>query len=100
MPRDKAWKPFSRLRDCAAAGSGVVMATHDARAVARADTVLHLHRGVLSGTRDVGQTHSTAIDPLGRIQLPDHVLPLFPEGRAVVTVHDGHVELHPPGEGS
>jgi putative ABC transport system ATP-binding protein len=84
------------LRTCARAGSGVVVATHDARAIAYADTVLHLRRGVLSGTRDAGRAHSTAIDPLGRIQLPDDALPLFPDGRAVVVLRDGVVELHPP----
>jgi putative ABC transport system ATP-binding protein len=97
---DTADLVLAHLRACAAAGSGVVVATHDARAIARADTVLHLRRGVLSGTRDAGREHSTAIDQLGRIQLPEDALPLFPDGRAVVTVRDGHVELHPPGEDS
>ena len=95
---DTADLVLAHLRACAGAGSGVVVATHDARVIERADTVLHLRRGVLSGTRDAGREHSTAIDPLGRIQLPEDALPLFPDGRAVVTVRDGHVELHPPGD--
>jgi putative ABC transport system ATP-binding protein len=89
---------LSCLRRCADAGSGVVMATHDTRAVARADTVLDLRRGVLSGTRDAGRARQTAIDPLGRVQLPDEALPLFPDGRAVFVVRDHHLEMHPPGD--
>ncbi|GIJ59239.1 ABC transporter ATP-binding protein [Virgisporangium aurantiacum] len=91
---------LSRLRQCADAGTGVVLATHDARAVARADTVLHLRRGVLSGTRDAGRAQETAIDPLGRVQIPDEALPMFPDGRAVFRIRDGHLELHPPGDPS
>jgi putative ABC transport system ATP-binding protein len=95
---DTAELVLAHLRSCAAAGAGVVMATHDARAVAFADTVLHLSRGVLSGTTsqtDNGRAHATAIDGQGRIQLPADALALFPAGQAVVTVRDGHVELHP-----
>ncbi|GAA0945784.1 hypothetical protein GCM10009558_061120 [Virgisporangium aurantiacum] len=89
---------LAHLRSCATAGAGVVMATHDARAGAFADTVLHLSRGVLSGTTsqtDNGRAHATAIDGQGRIQLPAAALALFPAGQVVVTVRDGHVELHP-----
>jgi putative ABC transport system ATP-binding protein len=96
---DTADLVLAHLRRCAADGAGVVMATHDARAVAYADTVLHLSRGVLSGTTsmtDAGAfAHTTAIDGQGRIQLPADALALFPAGRVVVTVRDGHVELRP-----
>ncbi|GAA1036172.1 hypothetical protein GCM10009557_46160 [Virgisporangium ochraceum] len=74
------------------------MATHDARAVADADTVLHLSRGVLSGTTsqtDAGSAHALTIDGQGRLQLPADALAVFPAGRVVVTVGDGHVELRP-----
>ncbi|MBM2619007.1 ATP-binding cassette domain-containing protein [Actinoplanes sp. LDG1-06] len=84
------------LRARAAAGSAVVMATHDARAIAAADTVLRLRHGVLSGEHTSGEDRTVSIDGLGRLQLPEEALPLFPDGRAVVTVTDGHVELHPP----
>lgn len=95
---DTADLVLAHLRSCAAAGAGVVMATHDARAVAYADTVLHLSRGVLSGTTSQtgsGSSHALTIDGQGRLQLPADALALFPAGRAVVTVRDGHVELHP-----
>ncbi|MFG1992072.1 ATP-binding cassette domain-containing protein [Actinoplanes sp. NPDC048988] len=83
------------LRARADQGSAVVLATHDARAVAAADTVLRLRHGVLSGEQSAGEDHTATIDGLGRIQLPEEALPLFPEGRVVVTLVDGHVELHP-----
>jgi putative ABC transport system ATP-binding protein len=84
------------LRSLAAQGSAVVIATHDARAIEAADTVLRLRHGVLSGEHDAGQDRTATIDGLGRLQLPEEALPLFPDGRVVVTVTDGHVELHPP----
>ncbi|GAB2611644.1 ABC transporter ATP-binding protein [Paractinoplanes abujensis] len=84
------------LRARAAAGSAVVIATHDARAIAASDTVLRLRHGVLSGEHSAGEDRTVAIDGLGRLQLPEEALPLFPDGRAVVTVVDDHVELRPP----
>jgi putative ABC transport system ATP-binding protein len=84
------------LRARADQGSAVLLATHDARAVAAADTVLRLRHGVLSGEHDAGQARTATIDGLGRIQLPEEALALFPNGRVVVTVADGHVVLHPP----
>ena len=84
------------LRSCADRGSAVVLATHDARVVAAADTVLRLRHGVLSGEHHAGQARTTSIDGLGRLQLPEEALALFPGGRVVVRVTDGHVELHPP----
>jgi putative ABC transport system ATP-binding protein len=92
---DTAGLVLTHLRACADRGSGVVLATHDARAVERADTVFQLRHGVLSGIRDAGRAHATTIDPLGRLQLPEDALALFPAGRAVVTVRDGYVELRP-----
>ena len=85
------------LRDRADRGTAVLLATHDARAIAAADTVLRLRHGVLSGADDAGQDRTATIDGLGRLQLPEEALPLFPAGRVVVTLVDGHVELHPPG---
>ncbi|WP_158647697.1 hypothetical protein [Actinoplanes sp. ATCC 53533] len=73
-----------------------MLATHDARAVAAADTVVSLRHGVLSGEHDNGQVRTATIDGFGRLQLPEEALLLFPDGRAVVTVADGHVELHRP----
>lgn len=93
---DSAALVLRLLRSRAEQGSAVVIATHDARAVAAADTVLRLRHGVLSGEHDAGQDRTATIDGLGRLQLPEEALPLFPGGRVVVTVTDGHVELHPP----
>lgn len=93
---DTAELVLAHLRACADRGSGVVMATHDPRAVARADTVLQLRHGVLSGEHDAGRVRAATIDGLGRLQLPEEAHRLFPAGRAVIIVRDGHVELHPP----
>lgn len=88
------------LRARAEQGSAVVLATHDARAVAAADTVLRLRHGVLSGEHAAGQDRTATIDGLGRLQLPEEALPLFPDGRVIVTVADGHVELRAPDRSS
>jgi len=93
---DSAALVLRMLRARSEQGTAVVIATHDARAIAVADTVLRLRHGVLSGEHDAGQDRTATIDGLGRIQLPEEALPLFPGGRVVVTVTDGHVELHPP----
>jgi putative ABC transport system ATP-binding protein len=89
---DSAALVLRLLRARAEVGSAVVLATHDARAIAAADIVLRLRHGVLTG----GHDDTTSIDGQGRIQLPEEALPLFPDGRAVVTIVDGHVELHRP----
>jgi putative ABC transport system ATP-binding protein len=93
---DSAALVLRLLRDRVDRGSAVVLATHDARAVAAADTVLRLRHGVLSGEHHAGRTGTTTIDGLGRLQLPEEALALFPDGRVVVTLTDGHVELHAP----
>jgi putative ABC transport system ATP-binding protein len=90
---DSAALVLRLLRARAEQGSAVVVATHDARAIAEADTVFRFRHGVLSGSQDAGQDHSTTIDGQGRLQLPPEALPLFPGRRVVVTVVDGHVEL-------
>ncbi|GAA0535601.1 ABC transporter ATP-binding protein [Paractinoplanes ferrugineus] len=93
---DSAALVLRLLRARADAGSAVVLATHDARAMAAADTVLRLRHGVLTGSASDGRAHTSMIDGQGRIQLPEDALPLFPDGQVVVTVVDGHVELHRP----
>ncbi len=93
---DSAALVLRLLRSRADQGSAVVLATHDARAVAAADTVLRLRHGVLSGEHHAGQARTTSIDGLGRLQLPEEALALFPGGRVVVALTDGHVELHRP----
>ncbi|WP_433363502.1 ATP-binding cassette domain-containing protein [Actinoplanes sp. CA-142083] len=90
---DSAALVLRLLRARAEQGSAVVLATHDARAIAAADTVLRFRHGVLSGSQDAGRDHTVTIDGQGRLQLPPEALPLFPGRRVVVTVVDDHVEL-------
>ncbi|MEU3454776.1 ATP-binding cassette domain-containing protein [Micromonospora sp. NPDC006766] len=87
---------LARLRRCAEQGVAVVLATHDARAVAVADAVLHLRHGVLSAEQHGAAGRTAAIDGFGRVQLPEPALALFPDGRALVEVHADHVRLVPP----
>jgi putative ABC transport system ATP-binding protein len=94
---DSAALVLRLLRTRADRGSAVVIATHDARAIEAADTVLRLRHGVLSGEHHAGEIRTATVDGLGRIQLPEEALALFPAGRVVVTLQDGYVELHPPG---
>ena len=93
---DSAAQVGSLLAARAAAGGLVVVATHDARLVARADRVLHLRHGVLSSESSGGRAALAAIDPTGRVQLPPEALALFPTHRAAVVVEDGTVRLVPP----
>ncbi|MFU8874522.1 ABC transporter ATP-binding protein [Micromonospora sp. SL4-19] len=87
---------LARLRWCAEQGAAVVLATHDARAVAVADAVLHLRHGVLSAEQHGAAARTAAIDGFGRVQLPEPALALFPDGRALVEVHTDHVRLVSP----
>jgi putative ABC transport system ATP-binding protein len=87
---------LAELRRCADAGSAVVYATHDARAVAAADRVLHLRHGVIS-TEATGRGPAEAtIDSTGRIQLPPEALTRFPDGRARIVLDAAGVHLLAP----
>ncbi|MFJ8582184.1 ABC transporter ATP-binding protein [Micromonospora sp. NPDC093277] len=90
---------LARLRRCAEQGAAVVLATHDARAVAVADVLLHLRHGVLSAEQHGTAGRTAAIDGFGRVQLPEQALALFPGGRALVEVHADHVRLLAPDRG-
>lgn len=94
---DAAALVLDRLRRGAAAGTCVVVSTHDARVTARADRVLLLRHGVLSTDARLGGGAETVLDSTGRLQLPPEALALFPDGRAVVEVGEGEVRLRPPG---
>ena len=94
---DSAALVLDELARCAARGSTVVFASHDARAVAVASRVLHLRHGVLATERTSAGSTTAAIDASGRLQLPPEALALFPEDRAVVELVDGGVRLRPPG---
>jgi putative ABC transport system ATP-binding protein len=90
---------LAELKRCADAGSAVVFASHDVRAVDQADRVLHLRHGVLSTEQTAGGMTTAAIDSTGRVQLPLEALLLFDSDRAVVDVVDGEVRLRPYGHG-
>jgi putative ABC transport system ATP-binding protein len=96
---DSATLVLAELTRCATAGSAVVFATHDARAVRSADRVLHMRHGVLSTERAAGRAATAPIDASGRLQLPPEALALFPDDRAVIEITDGRVHLIPPGDG-
>jgi putative ABC transport system ATP-binding protein len=95
---DSAALVLSELRRCAAAGSAVVLATHDVRAMAGSDRVLRLRHGVLAGETGRDGRRTASIDSAGRLQLPPEALALFPDGRAVVVLDDAAVTLRPTGE--
>jgi putative ABC transport system ATP-binding protein len=87
---------LAELRRCADAGSSVIFSTHDVRAVAVADRVLHLRHGVLS-TEAQGRGSATArIDSTGRVQLPPEALALFPDELARIVIEADGVRLLPP----
>lgn len=86
------------LSAAAAAGSSVVVATHDERVLAVADRVLMLRHGVLSGEREANGDAWATIDPTGRVQLPPEALERFPTGRALLSIEGDAVVLRPPGE--
>jgi putative ABC transport system ATP-binding protein len=83
------------MRDLARGGTAVVLATHDAEAVAVADQTLFLHHGTVQAER----THTevlTVIDSFGRLQLPSEAARLFPDRRAIITVEGDDVRISPP----
>ncbi|RKS75521.1 putative ABC transport system ATP-binding protein [Motilibacter peucedani] len=90
---------LEQLHRAAAAGSAVVLSTHDARAVGAADRVLALRHGVLSTERDRGGRVTAPIDSTGRLQLPADALELFPGGRALVERDGDGLRLRPVAEG-
>ncbi|GEM_PF-199603 len=86
---------LAELRRCAAAGSCILLATHDARVVAAAHRELHLRHGVLSSDQRGDGPAGAAIDSTGRLQLPPAALAMFPTGRAIVELLDAEVRLRP-----
>jgi putative ABC transport system ATP-binding protein len=87
---------LAELRRCADAGTAVIFATHDARAVAAADRIMHLRHGVMSTETEGDGPASASIDSTGRIQLPPEALALFPNGRARIVLDPDGVHLLPP----
>jgi putative ABC transport system ATP-binding protein len=98
LDSDHAAGVLDLLADLAAAGSAVVVSSHDERVVRRAGRVVHLRHGVLA--EEHGTDGAVAlIDSSGRVQLPPEALAAFPDQRAVVRVDDDGVHLSRPGEG-
>ncbi len=98
LDEETALLAHAELRAVAAAGSAVVIATHDPATVAASDRVVGLRHGVVSSERWGGALTTAPIDPAGRIQLPTEALGLFPGQRAVVRLEDGRVVLEPTEE--
>ena len=83
----------------AAAGSAVVISSHDDRVTHRADRLLRLRHGVLSSeTTSTRRAAAAVIDATGRLQLPPEVLELFPDRRVVVEADGDQVRLRRPEE--
>ncbi|WP_343907623.1 ABC transporter ATP-binding protein [Nocardioides aquiterrae] len=86
------------LLAAAAAGSTVVISSHDDRITHRADRLLRLRHGVLSSETAGRRTAAAVIDATGRLQLPPEVLELFPDRRVVVDADGDQVRLRRPEE--
>jgi putative ABC transport system ATP-binding protein len=94
---DSADLVLDHLHGHAAAGSCVVMATHDDRAISRADRVLALRHGVLSSEHRSGRT-LVPIDSSGRLQLPPSARAVLSEDRVELLVHEDHIVIRRPQE--
>lgn len=92
---DAAALVLDRLQRSAAAGTCVVVSTHDARVTSRTDRVLLLRHGVLSTDARGGGAAEAVLDSTGRLQLPPEALALFPSGRARVELDGDGVRLRP-----
>jgi putative ABC transport system ATP-binding protein len=84
------------LLAAAAAGSTVVISSHDDRITHRADRLLRLRHGVLSSETAGRRTAAAVIDATGRLQLPPEMLELFPDRRVVVEADGDQVRLRRP----
>lgn len=86
------------LLAAAAAGSAVVISSHDDRVTHRAHRLLRLRHGVVSRETAGRQATAAVIDSTGRLQLPPDVLDLFPSRRVVVETVGDEVRLRRPEE--
>jgi putative ABC transport system ATP-binding protein len=91
---------MERVTALADMGVAFVIATHDPVVMSSADRILHLRHGHLesetTSTDGVEARELAVIDVSGRVQLPPAALRLFPDRRAVITVHEGEVTVTPP----
>lgn len=90
---------IDRLRVSADRGAAVVVNTHDPAVAAAADRVIALHHGTLHSEQLSGRSTVAVIDGIGRVQLPPHLLAVFPDLRAELTLEDGAVVLRPAARG-
>lgn len=86
---------LAAVRELTRTGTTVVMATHDAKAAAAADQVIHLRSGAVAH-EEVGGRRLAVIDGEGRIQLPEEALARFAARRVVVDVTEDAVVLREP----
>lgn len=82
-------------------GSAILVSSHDAQVTAAADVIIELRNGALQGERvrdDDGRPGETlaVIDAAGRVQLPEHLLTMFPGRRARLRAGDDGVWLGRP----
>jgi ABC-type lipoprotein export system ATPase subunit len=84
------------LLAAAAAGSAVVISSHDERITHRADRLLRLRHGVVSSETSGRRATAAVIDATGRLQLPPELLALFPDRRVVVEADGDDVRLRRP----
>ena len=82
----------------AAAGSAVVISSHDDRVTHRADRLLRLRHGVVSSETSGSRATAVVIDSTGRLQLPPAVLDLFPSRRVLLETDGDGVRLRHPEE--
>ena len=83
------------VEDLARDGIAIVMATHDAEVVKRADKTLMLRHGAIEAERHQDRSLSV-IDDAGRIQLPPEALRMFPDRRAQLQFDADGVRITPP----
>lgn len=86
---------LTAVRTLTARGSTVVLATHDPKAAAVADQVLHMRSGAIA-TEQIGGRRLAVIDADGRVQLPDEALRRLPTRRVLIDVAADGIHLRSP----
>jgi energy-coupling factor transporter ATP-binding protein EcfA2 len=89
---------FTELAPLAAAGSTVVVATHDPRALTVADRVVELRDGIASAERSADGENYISLDGRGRLLLPPAARAVLSGSRARVVVDGQRVVITPVDE--
>lgn len=92
---DSARQVLDMLGQLARTGCCVIVSSHDPAVIAASDTTVRLRHGAIESETRHGY-EVAIIDGSGRVQLPPHVLALFPERRVRLQANDDHVRLDPP----